>query len=198
MTLGFRQPRPAYLAYRDRCGLLLALIVSGFVIPISVTRAESTVAVDTVYQSVGPNGEVVYSDCPPAQGSSVSTRSFVRTPTAPPPITRPAVAPPARNAAAEASVSMHAASPTPPPQPTAHSENAQLFSAQWCGYCRAAKAYLAAHHIAYEDYDIDTPAGRAAYESLGVRGGVPVIVWQDRKVRGFSRALYDALFRQNQ
>ncbi len=70
-----------------------------------------------------------------------------------------------------------------------------LYSAVWCGYCKKAKAWLAARGVAYQDIDVDTTSGMAALaEVTGGKGGIPVLVAKGQKVSGFSTAAYDSIF----
>lgn len=71
----------------------------------------------------------------------------------------------------------------------------QLYSTEWCGYCSKAKRFFAAHHIPYEEWDIEKDqTGRLAYEQLG-GGSIPLIVIGEQKViRGYDpEALVEAL-----
>lgn len=81
----------------------------------------------------------------------------------------------------------------PRPAPTPRRGEVTLFAADWCPYCRQARAYLAERRIGYVEYDIDTADGRAAFAQAG-GGGIPLIFYGDRRLRGFSAAAYDALF----
>lgn len=65
--------------------------------------------------------------------------------------------------------------------------------ATWCGYCKAAKAYLAQKGIAYRELDVDTPVGKAAFAQIGGRG-VPVLLTNGQRLSGFSAQSYDAVF----
>jgi hypothetical protein len=47
--------------------------------------------------------------------------------------------------------------------------------------------------VRYQDVDIETPAGMAAFARTG-GGGIPVLQAKGHTVRGFSTAAYDALF----
>lgn len=69
-----------------------------------------------------------------------------------------------------------------------------LFSAAWCGYCKRAKAYLAEKRIPYQEFDVDTSGGMAAYAQAGGRRVVPLLLADGKRVQGFTRAGYDALF----
>src|SRR5258705_147721 len=50
-----------------------------------------------------------------------------------------------------------------------------FFMAQWCGYCKQAKRYLAEKGISYREYDIDTADGMRAFVEAGETRGVPVM-----------------------
>lgn len=139
----------------------------------------SAACAETLYKSVGADGKVTYSD-QPAQGSEKAMR-FPASPAAPLPD------PVLRyqkdlQKGAEARLSAAAGG------------EAQFFMAQWCGYCRQAKAYLNANKISYREYDVDTPEGKSVFARLG-GGGIPVLVWNGQRVNGFSAPAYDNLFR---
>ncbi len=128
----------------------------------------------TVYKSIAPNGSVVYSDHPPADGKIEKTFEFAPLPSSPVP---------------DAPVSAVAAKAIAPT-----GGGVVLFSATWCGYCRQAKAYLAHHGIGYRNIDIDSPDGKATFAATG-RGGIPLLVSGSKRIRGFSAVGYDGFFR---
>lgn len=68
----------------------------------------------------------------------------------------------------------------------------RLFSAQWCGYCRQAQAWLAQHQVPYQNIDIDTPEGKAEFARSGKKGGIPLLQGPNVEVRGFTAAAYRA------
>jgi glutaredoxin len=68
----------------------------------------------------------------------------------------------------------------------------RLFSARWCGYCRQAQAWLAAHNVPYENLDIDTREGMSEFARTGKKGGIPLLLGPDVEVRGFSASSYRA------
>jgi len=138
----------------------------------------------TVYKTIDANGKTVYSDQAPAKESkSNKTLNFADLPSSavPESITR-------YRKELEKSMQARLAAPR-------HSSSQPiLFSADWCGYCKKAKAYLAAKQINYQEYDIDTEAGKQAFvESVG-GGGIPVLLRNGQKTQGFSAAAYDAVF----
>lgn len=146
--------------------------------------ASAAIQADTVYRSVGPDGKVTYSQRPPADGKIDKTLVFQNLPSTPLPEAT-------LRFQAELMKSMNkkfanAAKPYYGP--------ARLFMAQWCGYCKQAKVYLAEKGIPYQEYDIDTQAGMRAFVEAGETRGVPVILANGQRVQGFSRPAYEALF----
>lgn len=133
---------------------------------------------DNVYRSLSRDGKVTYSDQPPSTGKVQKIYSFENLPSSPVP-DRPKT---------QESVGQKKPSPQAPTMTGTY-----LYSANWCGYCRKAKAYLNQRGIAYQEIDIDTAEGGAAFTTEG-RGGIPLLVRNGQRVRGFSTAAYDALF----
>jgi len=61
-----------------------------------------------------------------------------------------------------------------------------ILSAQWCGQCTRAKAYMAKRKIDFEEWDVDkSDYARAKMNELGAKG-VPVILVGKQKMVGFS------------
>lgn len=147
--------------------------------------ATGFVHADTVYKSVGPDGKIVYSQEPPAGGRIEKTLSFSNLPSTPMPDSvkryRDELEKSMRQRLSDAGKPREFAVPT-------------IFTAQWCGYCRQAKAYLGAKQIRYREYDIDTADGMRALIESGGGQSVPVLFWKGQKVLGFSRPAYDSLF----
>ena len=161
------RPFPIFLrATLIACGLLVASL--------------GTVSAQTLYKSVGADGRVVYSDQPPASGAAGKALNLDNLPVS----VVQGIAPAPRAAPG---------TPIEPPAAQAARGDVLLYMAQWCGYCRAAKGYLGRKGIAYKEFDIDTPAGKAAFSKLGERG-IPVLLTQGRKVSGFTPQSYDAVF----
>lgn len=70
-----------------------------------------------------------------------------------------------------------------------------LISAQWCGQCTKAKAYLKSKGIAYDEWDIDvSDYARGRMKALNAKG-VPVILYQSRHLVGFSPESLDNLLK---
>jgi glutaredoxin len=143
--------------------------------------AITTPGAQTLYKSVGPDGRVVYSDRPPAEGRLEKTMTFENLPSSPLPASTSSYVEQLRR--------MGPTSATNTP-----TSGVVLYSAAWCGFCKRAKAYLAGKGITYQDFDIDTKDGMAAFAQAGGGKGVPLLVARGQRVQGFSPAAYDALF----
>jgi glutaredoxin len=137
---------------------------------------------ETVYKTVDANGRVSYTDKPPAQGKVTKTLTFADLPSSPlPESALRSCIPQSGNSKKNAPNYRNGAQPL-------------LFYAQWCGYCRQARAYLAEKNIQYREYDVDTPDGGRAFAELGTGKGIPVLVHAGKTQRGFSRQGYDTFF----
>ena len=135
----------------------------------------------TLYKSVGPDGKIVYSDRPPAEGRIEKTMKLENLPSSALPASASSYVEQLRRVKASSSAS------TPP-------NGVILYSAAWCGYCKKAKAYLASKGITYQEVDIDTNNGMAAFAQAGGGSGIPLLFAGGQRVQGFSPAAYDALF----
>lgn len=140
-------------------------------------------ASDKVYKSTGPDGKVVYSQTPPAEGRVDKQLSFDHL---------PATALPDYvlkfRAEMERNIALKQKSTAP-----ANTSQLRLFTAKWCGYCRQAQAWLAGRGIAYTALDIDTPQGMTEFvRSSGGKGGVPLLVGPQVRVQGYTAAAYQA------
>lgn len=133
----------------------------------------------TIYRSVGPDGKIVYGDRPPTEGRLDRKMKFADLPASPLPA-------PARSSVEQMKRSTPAA--------TLATSAVVLYSASWCGYCKAAKAYLGSRRIAYQEVDVDTAAGQASYAQAGGGNGVPLLVAGGERIQGFSPQAYDAFF----
>ena len=62
-----------------------------------------------------------------------------------------------------------------------------LYSADWCGVCREAKAFFGANNIAYREVNIDKDTtGAAEFKRVYGGGGIPLAVAGEKTIRGFS------------
>jgi glutaredoxin len=73
-----------------------------------------------------------------------------------------------------------------------------IYTAEWCGYCKSAKAYFDELGIEYSEYDIEK--SRQAYLDYKSQGGagLPLILVGDQKMTGFSRAGFQRLYSPGQ
>ena len=92
---------------------------------------------DTMYKSIRPDGKIVYSDRPPAEGRIEKTITFENLPSS--------TLPKQTSSYVEQLKKLRASAPV-----VASRESIVLYSATWCGYCAKAKAYLAGKGISYE------------------------------------------------
>ena len=138
---------------------------------------------DTVYKAVGPDGEITYSDKPPAGRARTDTLEFRNLPSSP----LPAEVVRFREQLEKSAQGRISAARAP------RAGDIALFTAVWCGHCKRAKAHLAAAQINYIEYDIENVDGMRAFIGAGGSGGVPLLVAGERRVQGYSAPAYDRL-----
>lgn len=156
--------------------------VSLLILTVLLSLPPCAAPAQTIYKSTGANGAIVYSDRPPANARIEETIHYENLPSSPLP-------------AATAQQVEQAARQAPAPAPARRQyAGVTLYTTSWCGYCKRARAYLAQKGIGYQDVDIETAGGAAAFAQAGGRGGVPLLVANGRHVRGFSIAGYDTIF----
>lgn len=134
-----------------------------------------------LYKSVGPDGRVVYSDQPPAEGRLEKTMQFKNLPSSSLPASASSQLDQLRKQKARQ-------------QAAVQGDQVVMYTTAWCGYCKKAKAYLASKGISYQEFDIETERGMAAYAQAGGEGGVPLLLFKGERVKGFSVAAYDEIF----
>lgn len=66
-----------------------------------------------------------------------------------------------------------------------------LYWAVWCGYCTKARSHLDREGVDYEIRDVDIPAIAAELREKTGRGGVPVLDYDGRVLRGYRAESYD-------
>jgi glutaredoxin len=126
-----------------------------------------------IYRWTDADGRTHYSDKPPADRKAKPIRIKV------PSITGPAVVTPAQRGAAAPAAGT--------PQPV------KLYTTAWCGYCKKAKAHLAARGVPYREIDVETSeSGEREYRDLKGRG-VPVILVGSQRMDGFDAQGLDAM-----
>ncbi len=68
-----------------------------------------------------------------------------------------------------------------------------MYSAEWCGVCKKAKAYFKQNKIQYTDYDVEKSSkGKRDYAKMKSKS-VPQFVVGGEKVRGFSVKRFEKL-----
>ena len=153
------------------CGSLavVAVAILMFAFPSSAQKE--------MYRSVGPDGRTVYSDRPPAEGKLEKTITYYDQPSSglSPQVLAYLEQLKGRTAGSKA----------------ASGNGTTLFMAKWCGYCRQAKAFLASRNIPYREFDIDTQEGLAAFAAAEGGKGIPLLIHNNARVRGFSVATYE-------
>jgi len=156
---------------RTRLSVLCAMVL-----PTALVAVQA----QTLYKSVGADGRVVYSDQPPANGAVQKAIKLDNLPVS----VVPGMAVQPSGVVSATVASGNAASAQRP-------GDVVLYTAVWCGYCKAAKSYLGSKGIPYRELDVDTPAGKAAFAQLGVRG-IPVLQANGQRLTGFTPQAYDA------
>jgi glutaredoxin len=70
-----------------------------------------------------------------------------------------------------------------------------MFSAEWCGYCKKANKFFKENNIAFLELDIEKDMSAKNYfETIGGKG-LPVILYKNKKVTGFSEASFRAIYK---
>jgi glutaredoxin len=72
-----------------------------------------------------------------------------------------------------------------------------IYSADWCGACRAAKSYMDERGIAYEERNIDDPDALEEMIAKAGRGGIPVFDVNGEILRGFSPELLEQVIQRH-
>jgi glutaredoxin len=76
----------------------------------------------------------------------------------------------------------------------AENRDVVIYTAEWCGYCKSAKAYFDELGIDYSEYDIEkSRQAYLDYRSLG-GSGLPLIMVGEKKMTGFSRKGFQKLY----
>ena len=72
-------------------------------------------------------------------------------------------------------------------------DKVRIYTAVWCGYCKKAKAHLAAKRVPFDEVDVEASEGaRSEFARIGGRG-VPVILVGNQRMDGFSADELDAM-----
>jgi glutaredoxin len=69
-----------------------------------------------------------------------------------------------------------------------------MYSAEWCGVGKTAKAYFKKNRIRYTSYDVEkNAAARKRYKKMGAKG-VPVIFIGKQRMNGFNASGFDQIY----
>ena len=60
----------------------------------------------------------------------------------------------------------------------------KLFGKPGCEFCEECRMYLVGHSIGFEDFDVDTPDGMAAYAEAGWSDKLPLLIVDGRRYEG--------------
>ena len=64
------------------------------------------------------------------------------------------------------------------------------------GVCTKARRYFEANNIGFTEYDVETSqTGKAGFEKLNGKG-VPIILVGDKRMNGFSAAIFETLYQK--
>lgn len=137
----------------------------------------TTAASAEVYKSIDDNGSVTFSDTP-QHGQQASERVQLRN--------LNSVSNPQRG---QGSSLVERLSPA--------TDRVALYSASWCGVCDRARAYFEDNNVPFVEYDVEeSQRGKRHYKRLEA-DGVPVILYQDQRMQGFSVSSFEAMYNQD-
>ncbi len=69
-----------------------------------------------------------------------------------------------------------------------------MYSAQWCGVCKKARAYFKQQGIPFSEFDIETSSkGKRDFNRLGGKG-VPVILVGKGRMNDFSAGSFQKMY----
>ena len=123
-----------------------------------------------VYKWTDAQGRVHYSDDPPPEAKAQQIKVKINS------IQGPAVVSTLRGGAAAKA-----------------KDSVRIYTAVWCGYCKKAKAHLAAKGIPYDEVDVEaSERGHSEFVQLGGRG-VPLILVGNQRMDGFDAGRLDAM-----
>jgi len=132
-----------------------------------------------MYKWVDERGVTQYSDTPPVDQPTVEIRGSISS------YTTPSVEP------LPADFFSHLKRPV-------RSNRVVIYSAEWCGVCKQAKAYFQKKNIQYAEYDIDkSKQAREQYDRLNAHG-VPVILIGNQRLNGFNEKRFEQLYYRKQ
>jgi glutaredoxin len=138
----------------------------------------SMLATAEIYKWVDENGKIHFSDTPPVNNNAETLdeqKLIART-------------------SSYTSVSIDKIPPSNIINPP---EKLTIYTTASCGYCLKAKKYFAENKIPYKEKNIETSKKfKREFKKLGGKG-VPVIMWKDKLMRGFSARKFEKTYGDN-
>lgn len=129
-----------------------------------------------IYKWTDAQGNVHFTDQPPADSGASPVEVRVNSVSAPP-------------------LDVDAIFPQSETPQRASRKKVVLYSAEWCGYCTKARAYLRQRKVAFTEYDVEK-SKQGADEYRRLKGnGVPLIMVGKQRVNGFNKARLDQLLK---
>jgi len=123
-----------------------------------------------IYKWTDAQGRLHYSDNPPREAKAKPVQIKINS------IQGPAVVSTIRDA-----------------PPAKAKDRVRIYTAVWCGYCKRAKAHLAAKGVPYDEVDVEaSQQGRSEFVQLGGHG-VPIILVGNQRMDGFNAERLDAM-----
>jgi len=71
-----------------------------------------------------------------------------------------------------------------------------MYSTAWCGYCKKARRYFRKNSIPFNEYDIEKSSRANAEHKRYGGSGVPLLLFGQHKMRGFSTDRFEKLYYQ--
>lgn len=128
-------------------------------------------AFSAIYKWVDANGVITFRDTPPPEGvksEMVNTSSSV--PVGREPSNKSGVTAPV------AAIKQH---------------QVEIYTTDWCGYCKKAVTFLKANNIPFTEYDIEKDASaRRRKNQLDNRPGVPFAIVDGKEIHGYNPLAY--------
>ena len=144
-----------------------------------------------VYNWVDKNGRIHYSSQKPTTDSKIKTilykESYKTT------AKSPAQTPDLNQAAVTDEIKTHSALPG---YKGLGSGTVVMYSTAWCGYCKKARRYFRENSIPFNEYDIEKSSRANAEHKRYGGSGVPLLLFGQRKMRGFSSDRFEKLYYQ--
>jgi glutaredoxin len=70
-----------------------------------------------------------------------------------------------------------------------------MYSTSWCGYCARARTYFKQNNIPFTERDIEKSAkAQKIFNDKYGGGGVPLLVYSGKTMRGFTVSRFDAFY----